>query len=431
MYKIIDTNFNESFNDPTRKDYFKREALIIKIKFNLYKKYIITVSILIIIILKFIWKKVPVYVRNKNLLLIPCHKDSYKKKFIYFNLSQVNEFIKLCNNGTIIDSIFNIKEKPKITALIPVYNSNKYIKPAIRSIQNQNIQDIEIIIVDDFSTDNTFSIINVLQKEDPRIKIIKNNRNRGTLYTRSIGALYSKGKYIMTLDNDDIFINDIFNICYEEAENNNIDIVEFATCKAKINSLFTKNYCKLNDFIKHKEDNKVIKQPELSNFIFKKIDDKYCLIDAYLWGKIIKATVYKRALEEIGEEIYTKRVYISEDRIVDFALFRVANSFKYIEKFGIIHYDNPVSVGSLWKKRNKLNEELINIMSMYNLTKKSKDVIFPAISFQKIWKPSYLTPSSKILAKIIYDKLISNKNLDDKIKALLKNLIKNFFFNTF
>ena len=159
------------------------------------------------------------------------------------------------------------------------------------------------------------------------------------------------------------------------------------------------------------------------------IDRYYCLIDAYLWGKIIKATLYKRALQEIGEEIYTKRVCVSEDRIVDFALFRVANSFKYIEKFGIIHYDNPVSVGSIWKKKNKLNEELINIMSMYNLTKNSKDVIFPAISFQKIWKPSYLNPLSKILAKNIYDKLISNKNLDDKIKTLLKNLIKNFFFN--
>ena len=429
MYKIIDTNFIESLNNTTRKDYFKREALIIKIKFNLFKKYIIAVSFLTILIIKFIWKKVPVYIRKKNLLLISCHKDSYKKKYIYFNLSKVNEFIKLCNNGTIINPIFNIKEKPKITALIPVYNSNKYIKSAIRSIQNQNMPDIEILIVDDFSNDNTLSIINILKKEDQRIKIIKNNRNRGTLYTRSIGALYSKGKYIMSLDNDDIFINDIFKICYEEAENNNIDIVEFATCKVKINSLFNKNYCKLNDFIKHKEDNKVIKQPILSNFIFKKIDDKYCLIDAYLWGKIIKATVYKRALEEIGEEIYTQKVCVSEDRIVDFALFRVANSFKYIEKFGIIHYDNPFSVGSIWIKRNKLNEELINIMSMYNLTKNSKDVIFPAISFQKIWKPLYLTPLSKKLAKNIYDKLVSNTNLDDKIKTLLKNLIKNFFFN--
>ena len=428
MYKISDTSFNETLNVPTKRNYFKRKVLFFNQRFIQYKKYIniVIISLLTIIILKFIRIGLQIYIKNKELLLIPCHKDSYQKKYITFNLNEVNQFIKLCNNGTLINPIVNIVEKPKITALIPVYNSHKYIKTAIRSIQNQNMPEIEIIIVDDFSTDNTLNIVKLLEKEDSRIKIIKNSRNRGTLYSRSIGALYAKSKYIMTLDNDDIFLNGIFIKCYEEAKNNNIDIIEFATCKAKMNSLFKKNYCKLNDFIKHKEINTVVIQPELSNFIYKKIDDKYCLIDAYLWGKIIKAEIYKKALEKIGEEIYSQKVCISEDRIVDFALFRVANSFKYIENFGIIHYENTGSVGSIWKNRNKLNEELINVISMYNLTKNSKDVIFPAITFQKIWKPLYLTHSNKILAKNIYDKLMSNINLDNKIKKLLKNLIKKY-----
>ena len=428
MYKISDTSINESFNIPTKSNYFKRKVLLFNQRFIQYKKYIniVIISFLVIIILKFIWIGLQIYIRNKELLLIPCHKDSYQKKYVTFNLNEVNEFIKLCNNGTLIYPTTNRVEKPKITALIPVYNSNKYIKTAIRSIQNQNMPEIEIMIVDDFSTDNTLNILKLLEKEDSRIKIIKNFRNRGTLYSRSIGALYAKSNYIMTLDNDDIFLNGIFNKCYEEAKNKDIDIIEFATCKAKMNSLFKKNYCKLNDFIKHKEINTVIKQPELSNFIYKKIDDKYCLIDAYLWGKIIKADIYKKALEKIGEEIYSQKVCISEDRIVDFALFRVANSFKYIENLGIIHYENPASVGSIWQKKNKLNEELINIISMYNLTKNSKDVIFPAITFQKIWKPLYLTPSNKILAKNIYDKLMSNINLEIKIKKLLKKLIKKY-----
>ena len=62
----------------------------------------------------------------------------------------------------------------------------------------------------------------------PLPTIIKNNENRGTLYTRSIGALNAKGKYIMSIDNDDFFMPDIFNICHEEAENNNINIIEFS-----------------------------------------------------------------------------------------------------------------------------------------------------------------------------------------------------------
>ena len=88
--------------------------------------------------------------------------NSYQKKYITFNLNEINEFIKLCNNGILINPTSNMVEKPKITALIPVYNSNKYIKAAIRSIQNQNMPEIEIMIVDDFSTDNTLNILKLL-----------------------------------------------------------------------------------------------------------------------------------------------------------------------------------------------------------------------------------------------------------------------------
>ena len=74
------------------------------------------------------------------------------------------------------------------------------------------MKELEILIIDDCSSDNTKNIIYKLKEEDKRIQILENRINRGTLYSRSIGALYSKGKYIMTIDNDDMFINDIFSI---------------------------------------------------------------------------------------------------------------------------------------------------------------------------------------------------------------------------
>ena len=92
--------------------------------------------------------------------------------------------------------------KPEITAIITCYNSQKYIKTAIRSVQNQLFADIEILVVDDGSIDNTHSIIKKLEKEDKRIKIIKNKYNRGALYSKSIGILNAMGKYIMILDSD-------------------------------------------------------------------------------------------------------------------------------------------------------------------------------------------------------------------------------------
>ena len=108
---------------------------------------------------------------------------------------------------------FKLTENPKISSITPVYNSKDFISRAIKSIQNQNILDIEIILIDDYSTDGTLKLIKNIQKEDPRIKIIENKKNRGILYSRSIGVLSAKGKYLFSLDNDDMFLDqNVFSI---------------------------------------------------------------------------------------------------------------------------------------------------------------------------------------------------------------------------
>ena len=128
-------------------------------------------------------------------------------------IKKANEYIILCEKGILQREIKLSNAKPKITALTASYNSEKTIKAAIRSIQNQKMTEIEILIVDDASTDNSLAIIEDLQKEDKRIRIIKNKENSGPLFSKSIGALSAKGKYIMQLDSDDLFINEnIFSI---------------------------------------------------------------------------------------------------------------------------------------------------------------------------------------------------------------------------
>ena len=99
------------------------------------------------------------------------------------------------------------------------------------------MKDIEIMLVNDFSPDNTLSVVEKLKSEDSRIQIINNKKNMGILYSRSIGALLSKGNYIFPLDNDDMFLEqDIFKIIfkyflyyltYDITNESNIDIVEF------------------------------------------------------------------------------------------------------------------------------------------------------------------------------------------------------------
>ena len=95
---------------------------------------------------------------------------------------------------------------PLLSIVIPVYNAEKSIAYAVRSIQNQNLVDFEIILVNDLSKDNSYNMMINLQKEDSRIKILNNTKNMGTLYSRSIGALIAKGDFTFSLDNDDLFL---------------------------------------------------------------------------------------------------------------------------------------------------------------------------------------------------------------------------------
>ena len=90
---------------------------------------------------------------------------------------------------------------------MPLYNCENTIESSIRSIQNQNFTKIEIILSNDFSNDNTSNIIRNTKKNDKRIKIIDNKSNKRILYSRSIGVLISKGKYIFNLDNDDMYFD--------------------------------------------------------------------------------------------------------------------------------------------------------------------------------------------------------------------------------
>ena len=327
--------------------------------FQLNYKYLLIIIFLIISYLNIIKTRIYfIFLKKENIemeidknITVPSNKYKNTSNYNIINTNEMNNFITLCKNKTLLNKNPKYSQKPKITALLPVYNANEFIISTIRSIQNQNMEDIEIIIVDDCSTDNSLEEIERLQKEDKRIKLIKNQINRRTLYSRSIGALNSKGKYIMTIDNDDYFTNNIFNISYEEAENDDIQLLEFTGCDKHINSLFKNNTCAIDIFLSTgKRDGEIIRQPELSDYIYVKKGNDYSLIDLYLLGKCIRSSLYKKALKTIGEAIYTQNVCWSEVRIVNFALFRIARSFKFIKIIGIIHNWRATSVGISFRK---------------------------------------------------------------------------------
>jgi len=109
---------------------------------------------------------------------------------------------------------------PKISVIMAVYNSEKFLNESINSILNQTFKDFEFIIINDCSTDNSLKIIKEFIKKDNRIKLINNERNLGAAGTRNEGLKIAKGKYIAILDSDDISYTQRFVIQYNYLEDN-------------------------------------------------------------------------------------------------------------------------------------------------------------------------------------------------------------------
>lgn len=100
--------------------------------------------------------------------------------------------------------INNLIEKPLVSVIIPAYNAEKYVEQAIRSIMNQTYKNLEILVTDDSSTDNTLKILQKLAEEDSRISIHHNEQNKKIVKTLNDLVGRAKGKYIARMDADDI-----------------------------------------------------------------------------------------------------------------------------------------------------------------------------------------------------------------------------------
>ncbi len=114
----------------------------------------------------------------------------------------------------------------KVSVVIPVYNTEKYLDECLNSVENQTLKEIEIICVNDGSTDNSLSVLEKHRSKDRRIKIV-NQKNAGVSAARNAGIKKASGEYIAFLDSDDIVVPWAYERAYGLATKHNVDIVEF------------------------------------------------------------------------------------------------------------------------------------------------------------------------------------------------------------
>lgn len=112
---------------------------------------------------------------------------------------------------------------PEVSVIIPAYNSEEYIAQALRSVLNQSYRNLEVILIDDASTDMTVTIARSFH--DPRLKIISNQQNRGVSYSRNRGIEVAQGKWIALLDSDDWYAPQRLKSLLKVARAKNADLV--------------------------------------------------------------------------------------------------------------------------------------------------------------------------------------------------------------
>lgn len=142
-----------------------------------------------------------------------------------------------------------VTKQPAISVIIPVFNAAAYLNRCLDSLTGQTLSDIEIICINDGSTDNSPDILNAYTAKDPRIKII-NQPNSGQSAARNTGITKATGQYIGFVDADDYADSDFYEKLYQAALNSKADIVQTSTRRigynrTKIKKRFSRN---INDF---------------------------------------------------------------------------------------------------------------------------------------------------------------------------------------
>ncbi|MDE6735642.1 MAG: glycosyltransferase [Desulfovibrio sp.] len=117
-------------------------------------------------------------------------------------------------------------KQPLVSIIIPVYNAEKYLADSLKSALGQSVADIEVIAVDDGSTDASLEILRSFAARDPRLKVLVNEKNRGQAATRNRGLNASTGRWFAFLDNDDQLTPDFCEVLLAEAEKSGADIIK-------------------------------------------------------------------------------------------------------------------------------------------------------------------------------------------------------------
>lgn len=271
-------------------------------------------------------------------------------------------------------------EKTFVSIIVPTYNVEKYARFCFDSLLGQSLKDIEVILVDDGSTDTSGSICDEYAAKDPRVKVI-HQTNCGLGLSRNSGLEVATGEYIGFVDSDDCTSKDMFKILYENATRNAADISYCTYKKFASENEIVDGEIQISD-TKQWNGEKEIRQYLLDRIGLPPEYKKDHLYGASVWCGIFS----RKLLVELRAQFVSEREFIAEDMIFDIDVIPHCKKIVHCDIPLYYYRYNPNSLTTVYKSdRFEKNvqlyyemyrrlgctynrEECFNSMSRYLLT---------------------------------------------------------------
>ncbi|MGL5955651.1 MAG: glycosyltransferase [Brevinema sp.] len=208
------------------------------------------------------------------------------------------------------------KDQIKVSIIINTYNMDMFIKRSLESALNQTMTDIEIIVVDNASTDKTVDVVRSYMQKDSRIRLIALKENIGLLRSRITGGFEARGQYLTFLDADDRLHVDFCSMLYKATNNCTIDLIQ---CDGIIEKIINGK----STYIKDSFYQTSIKKINGDRIYQARLTQK---ISVLIWGKLYRTELYQKAIQALDIPIECHLI-LGEDEIQTTAYCYFANSY--------------------------------------------------------------------------------------------------------
>lgn len=285
--------------------------------------------------------------------------------------------------------------KPLVSVIVPVYNSADSIRACIESIESQTYTDIEVIIIDDGSSDNSYDICNILAEKYKNI-VLKKQHNKGVSAARNLGLAMASGGYLTFVDSDDAIAPKYVEKLVRKMSQNGITACSFDVFDSEIPTIT------FGDF-----RTKTLSKSEAEKSVYSSRG-----MGGFVWGKLFDATLIKNKNIEFDENIA-----ICEDLLFCMAYLSASSGEYCFIDVPLYHYRTNQN-GALIGRYSRPNKKYL---TEYNALKKAKKYTDKAAN--KAWKLRTAKAAITNLRMYIAYGLIKNSDYKEMLRFARKHLL--------